>query len=82
MGFVAGFCVSPLPVHVGCCPDGVLPPPFEHDAGEIFADATLTASIRSAIAKSTATVARSLMRFITFLSCVGCIFANTGSLWL
>jgi hypothetical protein len=44
----------------------VLPPPFEHDAGEIEADATLTASIRSAIAVITAINARSLMRFMIF----------------
>ena len=34
----AGFCVNPLPVHVGCWPPGSLPPLFVQDGGLIFAE--------------------------------------------
>src|SRR5215212_4235084 len=48
-GLVAGFCVSPPPVHTGCCPPGWLPPAFVQFAGEIAPNAAPPKAIINAI---------------------------------
>ena len=47
-GFVAGFCVSPPPLHTGCWPPGWLPPWLVQFAGVILANATPPNDIVSA----------------------------------